>query len=281
MSFILACAFIIFGLLRWCTTCGAIWWLRTNGVIYHNSLQHIPSSALTGLRLREILDTCGGARVFPWGVLEYKLQGRNSLWRFFGRRIYRLPTLPLLAIMTYMLVGFNGDKCSHIAWSVVATIYQICIILSALEAIYSYIAIGGYRRYYQVGIRLSDSGKPNTKDDMYELDVILPLGLSAISINVLAVMVAHIAWSAFTSSQIQLDPSHHWSLLIQSIYFVITTMSTVGYGDVGPRTLWGQVITILIHLQSLALIIGLFTTLMSYGIRHSIASNAEVSKMET
>lgn len=267
MSLVLALVLGLFGLLKWCTTIGAIWWLRTHGRSYRNELRQCSISDLTGHKIREILDRCEGRRVFPWGVLEYVLLERSWIWRCFGRWIYRLPTLPLLALISYVSVGFNANRPSQVAWTIVATVYQIAIILSAIEAIYSYIGIGGYRRYYQVGIRLSNAARPDLKDDMYELDVILPLGLSAVAINVLAFIVGQIAWHSFLSSQVALDPCQPGQLLLQGVYFVITSMSTVGYGDIVPHTLWGQMIAILIHVQSLALIIGLFATMISFGVR--------------
>jgi hypothetical protein len=265
MSLLLALIFGVVGLLRWLTTSGAIWWLRKFGRSYRNKLQEHDPSELTGHKIREILEGCGGGRVRPWGVLEYKAHEHNLILGFLCRWVYRLPTLPLLTLIAYFGVGFRGSY--QIAWSIVATIYQVTIILAALEAMYSYIAIGGYRRYYQVGIRLGSTSRPHIVDDMYELDVILPLGLSAIAVNVLAFSVAQIAWSSFSSSQIPLDSSRSWALLIQSTYFVVTSMTTVGYGDIVPRTLWGQVVSMLIHVQSLSLIIGLFATMISFGIR--------------
>jgi hypothetical protein len=269
MSTTLAFVFGLLGLLKALTIGGAVWWLRTNGHKYRAALEQCSPDGLTGSKLRGFVDACSGSRVFPWGVLEYKLHTRSRLLRLFGQNIYRFPTLPAFALAGFMCVGFTGGAVSKVAWSAVATIYQADMILLSFEAVYAYIAIGGYRRYYHVGIRLSDDSAPDTEHDMYELDVFFPLAVSAITINVLAVVVAQYSWDSFVSSQVALDVSKHWSLLLQSTYFVATTMTTIGYGDIVPHRLWGESVTILIQMQSLFLIVGLFSTMISFGLNNS------------
>jgi hypothetical protein len=267
ISLFLATVFGLAGLLKWYTTVGAVRWLRRCGREYRQKLQGCSPHALNGAKIRELVDACGGRSVLPWGVLEYNLFRRSRSWQFFGRNLYRLPPLPALALLSYFVFGFHGSRLEYIAWSVVALTYQIVLILLAFEAVYAYIAIGGYRRYYHVGIRLSDNETPNVADDMYELDIFLPLGLSAMTINVLAVMVARVGWHSFISSQVPFDDSQRWALLLQCIYFVSTTMTTIGFGDILPSNLWGQVVTTLMQLHTLLLLVGLFSTMMSFGLR--------------
>lgn len=267
MSFALASFFGILGLLRWCTTAGAIHWLRRRGGSYRTELRKYAPGDLTGRKLRQIVEACDGGRVLPWGVLEYKLHNRGKALRFFACWVYRLPTLTASALIAYLCVRHVlVVDCSNVAWSLAATCYQIAVVLSAIEGIYSYVGIGGYRRYYHVGIRLRDEETPDAGDSLYELEVIVPLGISAVAANLLAFCVAQNTWRAF-ACQIALNVRNVGELLLQGTYFVITSMSTVGYGDIVPRNLWAQVIAVLIHLQSLSLIIGLFATLISFGVR--------------
>jgi hypothetical protein len=267
MSLALASLFGVLGLLRWCTTVGAIHWLRMHGSEYQTELRKCAATDLTGSKLRTIVEASGGGRVLPWGVLEYKLHDRGRARRFVACWVYRLPTLTIAALLAYLcLRHILIPDCSNIAWSLAATFFQVAVLLSAIEGVYSYVSIGGYRRYYHVGLRLRDSETPVAGDNLYELEVILPLGISALAANLLAFCVAQNTWQSF-ACQVPLNVCRTGELLLQGAYFVITSMSTVGYGDIVPHDLWAQTISILIHLQSLTLIIGLFATLISFGVR--------------
>ena len=50
----------------------------------------------------------------------------------------------------------------------------------------------------------------------------------------------------------------HWSVL-DSIYFVIVTITTIGYGDLVPTTYWGKIFTIFFSFFGVAMALYIFT----------------------
>jgi hypothetical protein len=148
---------------------------------------------------------------------------------------------------------------------------------TALEGIYAYVVIGNYRRHYHVGMRLPDDKAAEIHDELLETDVLLPIISSSVIVNVLAFTAACVGWDSFASAQTVLDPRRFGNLLLQGLYFVSTTMVTVGYGDIVPKKALGQVITMAMHVQSLLLIVGMFSALMSYGIRSNQGGSEGVS----
>jgi hypothetical protein len=198
--------------------------------------------------------------VWPWGVLEYQLYRSGWFRPFFGRWIYRLLSLSLISVVLYsILYGVNGAGRNAFMWAALAVIYQLSVILTAFEGIYAYIGIGNYRRHYHVGIRLADDARADSVDDMYELDILLPFVFSAIIINVFAFITAQNAWSRFAISNLPVDTHDTLLTIVQGIYYVSTTMTTVGYGDIVPKNYWGYLVATLMQVQSLLLIAGTFS----------------------
>jgi voltage-gated potassium channel len=57
-----------------------------------------------------------------------------------------------------------------------------------------------------------------------------------------------------------------WKLL-DSLYFSVTTLTTVGYGDLAPKTGFGKLFTIVYILSGLGVLVGFVNVLATHAIR--------------
>ncbi|MGH6870037.1 MAG: potassium channel family protein [Rhizomicrobium sp.] len=180
-----------------------------------------------------------------------------------------MPTLVMVAFAGYVVsYPVNNAHLTSGAWLAVAVICQLGVILSAFEGVCAYIIVGSFRRYYHVGLRLHDDKVADAEDTMYEVALLFPMLSSAVVTNVLAFMTAYVGWNAF-ETKIPAPVDQVGVVALQGLYFVSSTMATVGYGDIVPQTLLGQAVTILIHVQSLLLVVGMFSALMTFGLANS------------
>jgi hypothetical protein len=119
--------------------------------------------------------------------------------------------------------------------------------------------------------------KADVEDTLYEMDVLLPIVSSAVIINLLAFITAQIGWGAFNTAMQSTNLVSH---SLQGFYFISTTMITVGYGDIAPKNHWGQFVAILMHVQSLLLIVGMFSSLMSFGLKGDTGTDGDSGAVE-
>lgn len=254
------------GVLKWWTTCSAIWWLRRHGREYRREVERCVPSSLNGAEFRRIAERFGGGRLWPWGILELKLIRRSWVAQTFASKLFRLPTLPGLALAAY-LFGYDGSssRASAVLWTALAFVLQIDVVLMGIEGVVAYAAVGAFRRYYHVGIRLASASSPDLKDDLFELDAVFPVAASSVLANIFAVVNSGLAWHSFALPSTH-GLRHPWDVLAAGGYFVSTTMTTVGYGDIAPKGMIGEAATVLIQVHALLLVVGLFSALMSFGV---------------
>jgi hypothetical protein len=255
------------GLLKWWITLGGLMWLKRWGRLYKRTLQGYSSSKLTGKTIREIVGRCEGNSARPWGVLDYLLCQKSRLSQTFARWIFRVPIMCGAAAMIYLaFYSVNRKPWTAAIWTTVAIVYQIEIILIALEGICAYLAIGSYQKYYHLGIRLPDKETLDTRDEMSELNIFLPLFFCVVVVDGLAFLAAQSGLDAFKT---ELHVTNLIPQMFQAAYFVSTTMATVGYGDIIPKSTVGQIIAMLMHVQSFLLIVGLVSSFVAFGVRAS------------
>jgi len=266
ISFSAGLVLMCLGLARLVTTAQAVGWVRHHGPTYRSKLSALRPGEVSGKKLRELVNECDGSNVWPWGVLEYKLFQRSREWRIFGRYCYRLHSLSVFGLISYCFLGSHHQAFPvSVVWLVVAITSQGGVVLSAIEGIYAYITIGSFRRYYHRGIRLEDDEKPDPTDAVSEVTLLFPMIVSALAANILAFMVASNGWGSFSVKD-GMDLSNQAILLVQALYFVSSTMLTVGYGDIVPKNILGELEAIAMQFQSALVVVGMFSALISFGL---------------
>lgn len=82
----------------------------------------------------------------------------------------------------------------------------------------------------------------------------LKLGLGLVRMKNLSLLVATLFFILFCTVTIYMLEPQTFESLITSFYFVMTTFSTVGYGDYSPTTIAGRLFTILMYLFGIGLL---------------------------
>lgn len=82
----------------------------------------------------------------------------------------------------------------------------------------------------------------------------LKLGLGLVRMKNLSLLVATLFFILFCTVTIYMLEPQTFESLLTSFYFVMTTFSTVGYGDYSPTTIAGRLFTILMYLFGIGLL---------------------------
>lgn len=82
----------------------------------------------------------------------------------------------------------------------------------------------------------------------------LRVGLSLVRMKNLSLLIAALIFIAFCTVAIYLLEPETFESLLTSFYFVMTTFSTVGYGDYSPVTWAGRLFTVLMYLLGIGLL---------------------------
>jgi len=82
----------------------------------------------------------------------------------------------------------------------------------------------------------------------------LKVGLSLIRLKNLSLLIAALFFILFCTVTIYLLEPETFESLLTSFYFVMTTFSTVGYGDFSPVTAGGRLFTVLMYLLGIGLL---------------------------
>lgn len=275
---------VVYGLLgaaKLRTTSGAIKWLRTHGVAFRKKVAALDTGQdIKRDQIHAILDSTDADKYGIWGVLDYRLLKKGWPGNLFARIIFRVPILAASAILIVFFGStyIAGSPVAKGVWLAVAIIYQVEVALICIEGMFAYITLGSYRRNYHINFREVDSQEQTTVRALDEISMFVPIAVTAIIVNVTAFCVAQIGYAGFASAQLPVGNVHEPARLFwNALYFVSTTFSTVGYGDITPQTWRAQLVTMLMHAQGLLLIVGMFSALISFGLRNVDAENPGAS----
>ena len=225
---------------------------------------------------------------FPFGFKDYLLRrylltlySRPSyliLIRFpiklFQKYLYRFERLSIIITVYCFLVaplyksGLIIPMLSHeiscLILFMLTIIFIFANLILSVEAIYSYGILGGYATTFHM-ISSEKSSWSGGSQFLLEISVLLGKLTTTLLAGASAFYVSHIYYGALTgkiATYSELSFKSALTIFLQSVYFSITTLLTIGYGDIQPSNGIGQLVSFLVQLQSFALL-GLVLTSVS------------------
>lgn len=264
----------------------AIRWLVARGRRFKKYLcSHTPRSVEAHYRA---IERCGAA-FFPFGVKDYIAHKYLVTYQdAIGRRRYvgyvlrvaycalsRYQFLALLSIVYIFLVRAIGSSRLEVFVPLVwhsrllyacTSIMLLINALLAVEAVVSLATMGSYAKYFHMlDLESKDSSRLLT-----ELRAIFGIFIIALFSGAVAVYLTYVDFDGFKDNvEGALLPHEPRGLVVslglffQSAYFTMTTLATVGFGDIVPTGLLGQLVTFLIELQGVSLFVFAVASLFS------------------
>jgi len=266
---------LIILLLKTLSILNGIKWVKIHGPTYRLDLKKVKPK--TNFGFYRLFETHNG-NIFPFGLKDYilyeyyeKIKDRKGIYHpytisiyVFRSWLYRFLRFTLV-VFVYILIAFPFNKnfifCEQIHVYLILTLSIILIldnILLSIETTYSFVNLGGYAYHYHM--------KPS-RDRISELKVIIHRLLGTIGAGTIAFYVSYIYFNALEGKIWSYDQAStiitNAAIYFQCTYFTVTTLLTIGYGDIIPSNLIGQVITFMLEIQSFALLIIVLSFLFS------------------
>ncbi|RYG34412.1 two pore domain potassium channel family protein [bacterium] len=191
------------------------------------------------------------ARVFPFGVSDYRLDrqaGRGHLWAKILVTIHRSDRMALAYIAGTVLFVALGDPPYAKMWVDIGYLFMGTNLLIGLESALAFSQTGSYLAAYH---GIGRSGRRTRRTE--ELGTFSRLVLRALAVSA-ATGVASNNWLG------SIKGADEW---YDPIYFVLTTFSTVGYGDLTPANGYGKLLASLTMLQSATILVVVVSSVLS------------------
>jgi hypothetical protein len=213
-----------------------------------------------------------GGRSFPFGIKDYQLRryialsnSSHGVRRAVGRvtlllslYLYRFHRLNVIAfgwaaIAIWIKAWLLWSPLTHEALLFVMTIVLLIgnVVMSA-EAIVSHAVMRGYGTAFHM---LPHRSKPPLLVELGTLSLALAMSIMS---GAAAAYVGCIAFNALSGPALIAPPvatvSAAGGLLLQCVYWVTTTLATVGYGDIVPHNGYGQLVAFVLETQAFALV---------------------------
>lgn len=277
---VVAAALLFAAAVKLWSIASAIHWISARGDAYRDGVRALRAqSGAPSASDYEHLRLSLGSDYLPLGFKDMKLRrwrdNATGAWR---PRLLRavvfaffLPRLTLfvgvyVAVVAYVTsahvdLTVASTQTVHVLCFLVAMTLLACALLMALEALWSYTTIGEYAGAFH-GYALGASGAGRTL--RAELGVLARCLAILVTAASSAVFVATTAWNEFTGVAHRaagvpdfIDRAMH------AVYFVSTTLSTVGYGDIHPQTALGRGLTVTIELGGFAFVALVLSVLLA------------------
>lgn len=276
-------------LLKLCAVSNSIRWIRHHGSDYVSTVEGNNPTIRDDEHLNKILDALSGG-FFPFGVRDYRLKryiaslrtaGKlKRIWanvvRTFQAALFQYRYLVLIGsahLMAMSLVpgirfpvSIAVPEAAHryLLFTMVLSLFAMNILME-VEAASGYVTMTDYGRYYYL-LRAKDSRYAQLPQLMIELRFFLEMTLAILATGAAAVFFVHSSFGGFCGQIIPYSAAHpaDWIVLFsQCLYFVVTTMTTVGYGDIEPGDGFGQAVAGIIQIESFVLVIVVLSIFLS------------------
>ncbi|MDY6793496.1 MAG: potassium channel family protein, partial [Thermodesulfobacteriota bacterium] len=266
--------------------------LANNGENY--TIERRSDNDTSQQRFYELFEKHNGA-FFPFGFKDYRLRrlidrlDSGRIWRkarsipfkIFQSFLYRFERLTFVitiycAIVTpickmEIVQSYFGYYTHCVLLAIMAIMLVIMNILLSVEAVYSYGVLGSYATAFHMMSAETEKWAGGS-NFLLELRVLVGKVITTIVAGATAFYVSHVSYitlggniSTFESEK----PISAIVVYLQSMYFSLTTLLTVGYGDINPKPGLGQLVSFLVQLQSFALLGIVLTTIASFALPKS------------
>jgi len=264
------------------TVTKTIIWLKANKNGGRDYIAKIPNDLVINRKIKkehvEYLNNCA-AGFFPFGFKDYRLQAEIKrlksfpifslnyflywLELIFQSLFYRFHRLTYICLTNiFIVVVFDKIHINCLFFDQIPLFYFVLLPLSvmlfivnmliSIEAAFSY---GVFKNY---AVRFHQQSRASWGDSLLltELKVIIGMGISTVLASGVIVFVCALYHNSFPNISLPHAPVllDFLRVFIASYYFAVTTLLTVGFGDIYPKGIIGEVVTLLIMLQSFALI---------------------------
>lgn len=173
----------------------------------------------------------------------------------------------LIALDSSLLVSYSLYYIKHLLY-LISAVALFCNVLLAVETIFCYSTLRSYAiLFHHLRTSKSELGKGN--ELLLELRSIFMKVGAYITHATISCFICILLFKGYGGANIELlqKITPAWRMLartfLASLYYVITTMATIGYGDIVPSNGYGQVITILIELQTVLVVTVIFAIFFS------------------
>ena len=258
----------------------AIRWLGCSGHEYAKLRSHSPPGSEEDYFVA--FERSSGKH-FPFGVKDYLLRryisdGSKStgirhaaacVASIFQKSLYRFERLTLIVgfwAVVMVTVQYNTywlkSIVSHNALLYILTSAVLATnILLSVEAVFSYAILGGYATPFHM------LGSPRSTRLLLELGVVIGKIVTTIFSGAVTAYVVYLAFDGLQGATLDVPPPANAMkaivLFLQMVYWVTTTFSTVGYGDITPSNGYGQLVAFLIEVQAFAVLGIVFASLFT------------------
>lgn len=252
----------------------AIFWIRDKGkehaelikaILKKQGTQYGQNFANASMFVASF-EATDGLRVLPFGVKDFMLlrcennnpkRAKRIVARITRTYIFHGATLMWFTTgWVFFVTAFPVAKQSqlitmeyHLLALYFLSILPIwSVLLLTMEAIYAY----GKMRSYAWAFHMN----PRSENVFFdELRQFIRLVVRVMVSGATASYISTIAFQGLTGEALVTanmgDPISCFELLLQCIYFVLTTIVTVGYGDISPNNGYGQLVAVLVMMCGL------------------------------
>lgn len=247
----------------------AIAWVRKNGARHREQIdQNIKiTGTIMGTEANyeeaffKVFEECGGKKIFPFGIRDYQLLKfirkhptgiRRVLAQFISKVLFDSANLVWATALWALLLtaapwASQGNLVlsyeDHLRVLYILTLFPLATVFTlCIESVYAYARMKSYAWAFYMH-------RPSGDTFFDELRPFTFLVIRAIFSSATAAYVAELSsnglgGTALVDAKIG-DPLSCIELFVQCIYFAITTIATVGYGDIVPENGWGQMVAFL------------------------------------